>query len=75
MQLLSLYNIVLLLLGQYVVANMNGPGIISVNYGGSIWGCLDQNMKWVVDGSCGVFVAKTIVGGSKSIYLPSRDSE
>jgi hypothetical protein len=75
MYFLSLYGLALLLLGQHVAASLNGSGMISVNYGGSSDGCLDQNMKWVVDGNCGVFTAKTITGGSKSNYLPSRNSE
>jgi hypothetical protein len=54
---------------------MDGPGKISVKYGGAFDGCLDHTMKWVVNGSCGIFTVKTIKGGSKSIYLPSRDTE
>ena len=69
MYFLSLYGLALLLLGQHVAASMNGPGMISVNYGGSFGDCLDQTMKWVVDGNCGVFMAKTMTGGSKSTSL------
>jgi hypothetical protein len=75
MHFLSLYGLALLLLRQHVAASMDGLGKISVKYGGAFDGCLDHTMKWVVDGSCGVFTAKTIRGGSKSIYLPSRDTE
>lgn len=63
---LSLYALGLFLLGGYVAASMNGPGKITVRNGGVFDGCLDQIMKWVVDGNCGVFTAKTITGGSKS---------
>jgi hypothetical protein len=59
----------LILLGQYAAATFNGPGKISVKYGGALDGCLDQTMKWVVDGNCGVFTAKALSGGSKSTSL------
>lgn len=70
MYFLSLYSLALLLLRQHVAASLDGPGMISVNYGDSSDGCLDQTMKWVVDGNCGVFTAKTITGGSEFIYSP-----
>lgn len=65
----SLYALGLVLLGQYAVASFSGPGKISVKYGGAVDGCLDQTMKWVVDGNCGVFTAKTLSGSSKSTSL------
>jgi hypothetical protein len=65
---LSLYALGLILLGQYVAATFNGPGKISVKYGGALDGCLDQTMKWVVDGNCGVFMAKELSGGSKFCF-------
>lgn len=56
------------LLAQHVVAdrNMAGPGHVLVRTNGLFQGCLDESMKWVVDGSlCGIFTAKTSTGPSK----------
>jgi hypothetical protein len=63
----SLYVLGLVLLGQHVAGSMNGAGKVVVRRGGVFEGCLDQTMKWVVNGSCGVFTAKTWTSpGSKS---------
>lgn len=66
---LSLYALGFALLGQHAAAYFSGPGKISVKYIDAFDGCLDQTMKWVVDGNCGVFTAKTLSGRSKSNSL------
>ncbi len=58
------------LLVQHTVADMNGSGHVVVRTGGSFQGCLDATMKWVVDGNCGVFTAKTLKGSSTSRWFP-----
>jgi hypothetical protein len=50
------------LLASGVSASMTGPGHIYPKYEGAYVGCLDEYMRWVVDGDCGVFTAKTITG-------------
>jgi len=65
----SLYALGLVLLGQHTIASFSGPGNIFVKYGGAFDGCLDQAMKWVVNGNCGVFTARKLTGGSKSTSL------
>lgn len=69
MHSIPFYALGFVLLGQHATASFTGPGNISVKYGGAFDGCLDQTMKWVVDGNCGVFTAKQLTGGSKSISI------
>jgi len=60
----ALYGFILALIATGASAAMNGPGHINVHQGGSVVGCLDQTMKWVIDGKCGVFTAETLTGPS-----------
>lgn len=54
------YALGVMLLASGVSASMSGPGHIYPRYEGVYVGCLDEYMRWVVDGDCGVFTAKTI---------------
>ena len=52
------------------MADMNGPGHIYPKYNGTYVGCLDEYMRWVVDGDCAVFTANTLAGfGSKQDFV------
>jgi hypothetical protein len=60
---ISSYALKVLLVGS-VMASMNGQGHIYPKYNGVYVGCLDENMRWVVNGDCGVFTANTLAGFS-----------
>lgn len=63
------YALGVVLLASGVSASMSGPGHIYPKYEGAYVGCLDEYMRWVVDGDCGVFTAKTVTSfGGKCFW-------